>query len=1207
MKFKLKLLGSAVSCVLWAGCIPQLQAAELALSDVPLFIKDGVDPNMIVTLDDSGSMSWAYIPDNISSTRHERRFKSSSYNPMYYNPEIIYIAPKNEDGVSYTTTFTHAYEHGFITSKGWRNLSNNYRPTYTYNPAGSPSLAYHSTQDFSNSAKDDGTLAYYYVFDSSRSGCNGSTADNDCHRLVRVGASGNKVAESQHPGGYDVDDNGVINAADEQQNFANWYSFYRTRVLAAASAASLGFQAVGSNVRVAYQNLHECDGFDNRCQDHRNSSSHQYDSRVRPFTGTHRSNFYEWLAYAPANGGTPLRSAMARAGDLIESTDTYSPYAKDPGVTRDPMYECRPTYHIAMTDGIWNGSSSSYGNYDSTNRTTPGGCDGTAAAGCDGYQRSYGPMSYTARNPYQDNSSTTVSDIVFSQWINDAQPNIPNQVPTYIRAPNSNPTVEYWDARNDPAEWQHMVTFMVGFGLSGSLTGDSTRPAFSGGTFDGEYANVVAGTKSWPNVGSNDSDNPYDLWHAAVNGRGEFFSAEDPNSLVNAFTAIIAGISDRQASAASVALDSGVVNGLSFAYHASFSSSGWTGDLKSFELLAPTYEPSSTATWSAGTQLTARSASSRNIQVKNSSGNLATFSWSNLDTSTKSLLNLNASGISDGQGQNRVDYLRGSRTNENLSTGMRPRNSLLGDIIHSSPTYVGSPSRVGMDTLEGITESAGNSYASYKSAQASRTPLVFVGANDGMFHAFNATTGAETFAFIPTAVLPNLRYLTYPGYTHRFFVDGPSATADVYDRSTSSWKTIVVGTLRNGGKSVFALDVTDPANISLLWEFSDVDLGYVYSRPAIVRLHNNTWGVLIANGYNSTNHKAVMYVLDALTGSTTKKFNTGRGSVADPNGLASPSPIDINGDLVVDYVYSGDLKGNVWRFDLLNAGSADALAGNSSTHARNNASPTSWSIAYGGNPLYVAKDASSQTQPITTNIVAAPHETGTGIIVMFGTGKYIESSDAQQDTAHVQSYYGIWDRYILGEATSSGTISSTSRSNLQPQTLSSSVTETFDQGGTPVTQTVRTVSDNSVSWYDYSQSPPIRTKDGWYIDFVENGTDYGEMLVTDSIVLGNNVVFATTIPNTDPCSAGVDRWVWSLDIQTGGRTDTPAFDLNNDNVIDDGDLNSADGINNSVKVEGFGAPSAVGERIYLNLDNSIQTELVGIGGNNLRRSWRVVR
>jgi type IV pilus assembly protein PilY1 len=517
-----------------------------------------------------------------------------------------------------------------------------------------------------------------------------------------------------------------------------------------------------------------------------------------------------------------------------------------------------------------------------------------------------------------------------------------------------------------------------------------------------------------------------------------------------------------------------------------------------------------------------------------------------------------------------------------------------------------------MDKLEGLSASAANSYANFTTNRASRTPQVYVGANDGMLHAFNALTGAETFAFIPSTILPNLRELTYNGYSHRFFVDGPTTSGDVYDGS--QWRTILVGTLRSGGKSVFALDVTDPANISLLWEYSDADLGFVYGRPAIVRLHNGTWGVVFGNGYNSTNQKAVLYVLNATTGALLSKLNTGSGDATNPNGLASASPMDINGDLVVDYVYAGDLLGNLWRFDLLDTSNADALRGTASVPARSNSPANTWQIGYGGTPLFAAKDAASPAnrQPITTNIVAAPHQTGTGIMVMFGTGKYLEASDALQNTTLTQSYYGIWDRYVLGEATTSAFLSPTiDRSRLQPQTLSTQTSETFvrDESGTPVNvvQTVRTVSNNAVAWYDYTTNPVTRSKDGWYIDFREGGVNLGEILVTDSLLIGNNVVFATTTPSSDPCTAGVERWVWSLDIQSGGRTDTPAFDLNNDGVIDDFDKTSNGNINNSVRVEGFGAPSAVGERIYLNLDDSIQTELMGLGGNNIRRSWRVIR
>lgn len=1241
-------------------------AAELALAEVPLFIKDGVDPNIIVSLDDSGSMAWAYVPDGISGTSSNRRFKSPYFNALYYNPDIVYLAPKDVNGNPFSTSFTAAYEHGFVTSKGTRNLSTSYRPTRQFAPTNSaPTLANHATgrsySAFTETLYDSAcqvtgtraypafsepgsttsnTAAYYYIHQAELqggsactlqtvngqqvpvitkitfAGCNGTSTDEDCYRLVRVGT---------FPGVADLDNDGDVDTDDDRQNFANWYSFYRTRYLSMISAASLGFQAVDEDVRVAYQNLWKCQLFTSVtdsstvCRDYRNSSSYQYDNRLRPFSGSHRSGFYEWLRYAPASGGTPLRSMAKRAGFLIERTDKEGAYAKDPGTQKDPQYACRPSFHIAFTDGIWNSDNiTDVGNADSTSATTPGGCSDTQTGGtCEGYTTKYGPQTYTPGRPFSDGNANSVADIVFQQWITDAQPNIPNQVPTYMPVTSGTVSEQYWNPRNDPAEWQHLTTFMVGLGLSTSLVGDSTRPRYYGSTFASDaagtdgYAGIESGTKSWPGVGTDDSDNPYDLWHAAINGRGDFFSAESPTQLVDAFTSIIAGISDRTASAASVALDSAVINGLNFAYHASFNSQDWTGDVRAFALDPQTFEPAATFTWSAGELLKTKAWNSRNVQMANASGDLVNFNWSNLSAAQQASLNLSVNNTVDALGQSRVKYLKGDASLES-DTGFRIRNGeKLGDIIHSSPTYVGVPARNRYDDLEGLSPTAANSYTSFKSTWANRAPMVYVGSNSGMLHGFDALTGEEKFAFVPTAVIPELRHLTYPGYTHRYYVDGSSETADVFDGT--SWRTILVGTLRGGGKSVFALDVTDPDNIDLLWEFTDTDLGLVHGKPVITRLHNGKWGVMFGNGYNSTNHRAVLFVVDATSGALIKKLGTGIGSLADTNGLATASPVDINGDLITDYVYAGDLHGNVWRFDLIDTSISDPIVGNAVAPAKSNANQSKWKIAYGGKPLFAAKDgeATPNRQPITANVVVAPHETGTGVIVMFGTGKYLESSDAQADTSRTQTYYGIWDRFTAGQVTTASTLATIDRDDLQEQTLSVSDEETFedeqsDGSKIETKNVVRIVSDNDVEWYSYSGTTPSLNKQGWYVDFMENGTMKGEMLVTDSLVLGKAVIFATTTPNEDPCKAGVDRWLWGLNVQSGGVTAQSVFDFNNDGVIDDEDRGQGDKIYNSVKTAGIGAPAAVGEKLFLNLDQSID-KTQSYSGYNQRRSWRMVR
>jgi len=223
---------------------------------------------------------------------------------------------------------------------------------------------------------------------------------------------------------------------------------------------------------------------------------------LRNFAGSHRQTFFSWLADIRGSGGTPLRSAAQRAGEFLKNTGVNGPFAAEPGVTTTPQYACRPSYHILMTDGVWNGDSGfNVGNVDNTSiAALP---DGTA---------------YTPRAPFRDSVSNTVADVAFKYWAEDAQPNIANELKPYIPYKNANAATEYWDARNNPATWQHLVTYTLGLGLTRSLS----NPAWAGSTFEGGYENLAAGTTAWPNAGSDSANNVYDLWHAAVNSRGEF-------------------------------------------------------------------------------------------------------------------------------------------------------------------------------------------------------------------------------------------------------------------------------------------------------------------------------------------------------------------------------------------------------------------------------------------------------------------------------------------------------------------------------------------------------------------------------------------------------------------------------------------------------------------------------------------------------------
>ena len=299
------------------------------------------------------------------------------------------------------------------------------------------------------------------------------------------------------------------------------------------------------------------------------------------------------------------------------------------------------------------------------------------------------------------------------------------------------------------------------------------------------------------------------------------------------------------------------------------------------------------------------------------------FRWADLSSTSKNSIDSASALLSSSK---ILNWVRGSHIDETVNGGtLRTRQITvsgtttaysLGDIIHSSPVYVGPPT-------ESYTFTG---YAAFRSAKVNRKPMVYVGANDGMLHAFIATadqsdSGKEVFAYIPNAVLGNLNKLTNTNYinNHVYFVDGSPTAGDVCFNScsgVSDWRTVLVGGLNGGGKSIYALDVTNPAAdvtdettaaSRFLWEFTDsTDLGYTFSKPIIARLTDGTWVAIFGNGYNSTGDKAVLYVVNVQTGALIQKITTpGTGS---PNGLSSPTPVDTNADNIVDFVYAGDLR-----------------------------------------------------------------------------------------------------------------------------------------------------------------------------------------------------------------------------------------------------------------------------------------------------------
>ena len=711
---------------------------------------------------------------------------------------------------------------------------------------------------------------------------------------------------------------------------------------------------------------------------------------------------------------------------------------------------------------------------------------------------------------------------------------------------------------------------------------------------------------------------------AVAGGTGASYSASNYPTLQNALDSILQNIlSNTSNSAASVAANSTQLNTGTLLYQAKYDAKDWSGQLLAYKLDTNTGAIIKPAKWEASSLLPKNA---RHIYTYNPSSGGIPVLWGNLTATQQTYLNT-LSGTNDSKGSDRVAWLSGDQSQEQAHGGIfRNRTNLLGDIVNSSPVYVGSQN-YGYGSLLGTEGSSYNTFIN-SSAYINRTAMLYVGANDGMLHGFdassNSTGGQEIFAYIPNALYPKLSQLTSPTYGHQFYVDGLSGVGDYYDPSTTPpWHTLLAGVTGAGGKAVFALDVTDPSNFSaskVLWEFSTVvqpvtpacnawgpninydvnDLGYTLGQPLVFRLQDGHWVVLVANGYNSTNGHAVLFVLDAKSGCVIQKIDTSAADtsgLATPNGLSAPIAIDTNNpiDLSADTVYAGDLHGNFWKFD--------------------------WSVSDGRfltpvAPFFVActtagSCASANRQPITAApIIGAvgTDQNNQGWMVYFGTGKYFESGDNIVGVnPQVQSFYGLWD---IGTAI-------TDRNQLQAQTITYQGLGTLAGTSTTTTDVITVVSQNSVCYASTSVGCTVASplNRGWVFD-LNYPTTQGERVVSAPLVRRGLVVFESLIPSANQCTAGGTSNLFELGAFNGGQTVMAAFDINDDGKVDNQDKVLINGVAQFVSGINLGigiintptiiAGSTVDYKYFSGSTGEMAT-VTDAGGSQAKRSWRQLK
>ncbi len=1222
-------------------------SAQYSVSQYPMLVSSPPTPNLVITIDDSGSTAWAYAPDSVGSYDNTLGFASSDFNHLYYNPNVTYAPPLDANGVLVPTafgsgypltSFTSAYLDGYHPDKGTINLATGYSPTKSlaYPPSAGGALSLTAAAGIDVDAVQLATgnyatgvgPAFYNVY----------VPGGACPALPLVPGT--------PPPGYTntgtpvtgvtcfqtvpipLDTSPASQAI--QQNFAIWYSFYRTRHLSIISAAAQSMQDPSlAGVRIAWQALNTCNDFSSgtSCQ---GWAQQIVDNRISQFANQHKSDFYSWLYEIPAANYTPTRQAWWRAGQYFSTAGANSPYGMNPNPglsgtssSAGPELLCVNNFNVTITDGLWNRASESVstfcgssncGHQVDTNQNFP---DGTTYSTSSALTQIYGDNG-TSSSSGGDNGADAdglgaLADIAFYYWRTNLRPDLTGfYIPPYVPdmtltnpINGSDATWPYWNPHTDPATWPHLVNFTVGVGLTGFLSIPSLT--WGGDAFSGtSYNNLLTAQSvclppsvavttpttmppatsvcTWPQVyppatgggflsGYLQSGNVYDLWHAAAASRGNAFSSETPQDIVQAMGTIIARVEGQTIGNSSAAGSSSSLSASTELFIASYDGTDWHGTVTAYGIgtngsVNSTYDWQTTASslpppaTRANTVFTSAAAlpaggsglsgslgmnftpGSTPSAIGSTSSSCAPSTTNNNPAVTSSVLGLYGSYFGDtSNNQNlAICYLLGDTSgevqhggyfrNRHVVTSTGTAEVVLGDIVDSNPVYSWKEDFGYATTLSAAQ--GGGSYQTYLAAKAARTPMVYAGANDGMLHAFNATfpattgntPGAEMFAYVPHSVIPNLGRvigttagtaptltgLLNPTYIHSFNVDGPVFVGDAYftpagTPAAASWHSVLLGTTGAGGRGIFALDVTAPQSFTasnVLWDFdgstfgsNDLDLGDTIGTPIIALTNSGDWAAVFGNGYLSRRGCAVLFVVRIADGKLLSRIDTsGAGSGATAacsgsngnNGLGSPTLLDIDQNGSTDFVFAGDLQGNLWKFDLTSS------------------DPTQWKVAYQNAatqplPLYTARNAYGAVQPI----VAAPNlgpsaGSASAFLVYFVTGRMFAVGD-QADTT-TQSLYAIQDQ---GAA-----ITRTDRATLVQQVV---------VGATGGNENIQT---------PYPSDNP--TGDGWYVDFPNSG----ERALTTPILVAGLALFSTVIPQAQPCNGGCGGFVYALS-QFDGR------------------------------------------------------------------------
>ncbi len=1211
--------------------------AELAdLAQVPIANSpsDAVLPNLMYILDDSGSMAWNYMPDNIFRTSSgdtlnnckrctssscsgpggtgsngfqcgnansnpntaddtaptnygEAPFYAPQFNKIWYNPDITYAPGIDYLGVSLGNANPNSARDDYYLSSGSTNLVNGFKEIYYCNVAsptganlndptkcrrngihnvapylsGQPTyfLYWNSTGTniglpttaFYNKALVSTSNAHYftitpheYCSDATLVTCALATAAGAAPnttstipalvRYCRTAAdaastavvSGNSggtprcqkkydrnnypyprygrftrtdivSSTASYPKGPNSSRSDCASAtsctyAEEIQNFANWWTYYRTRMALMKTATGRAFLPIDDRYRIGFITI--------------NPNSPVSSSKYQPiarFDPPQRQSWYTKLYQQDTNGSTPNRTALHRVGRHYQGlTDGINS-----GMPQDPVeYSCQQNFSLLTTDGYWNDSFAAIGNQDASNS-------------------GYTTRAWGAYDGGLSGASNTLADVAAFYYKGDLRTTgtvSPNNVPTSVR--DTNPT-------------QHMVTFTLGLGLEGLM---DYQPDYESSA-TGDFAKIksgannacswTTGTCNWPVPAANDPSTLDDLWHAAVNGRGKYFSAGDPNSLTLGLQGALAALNIQTAAASASATSSpNITETDNFIYSSTFRTVKWDGEIVAQRIDTVSGNVLPAVAWSASALLNGRTSASADTRTiftidEGGGGKRKNFSYASLTSSSAgsiaaerpyfdskcsllsqcALLTVTQKAVAN-NGDRLVNWLRGQRQDESFTAPettapFRARDNVFGDPVNATPAYMAAP-------RFGFADAVTPTYADFKIAKASRTPTLFIAANDGMLHALDGNTGAEIWAYVPRITMPKMHRIAKENWAsaHEYSVDGSPQIMDAY--FSGGWKTVLVAGLGGGGRGYYALDVTDPAAPKVLWEIcsdasvcaiSDTDIGFTHGNPVITkRPTDGKWIVAFTSGLNNVSPgtgRGFMYVVDLATGAILQKLDTGVGDTTTPSGFNHLSAYadNFNVDNTGKYIYGGDLLGNVWKFDMQTA------------------TPTRLRLA-------TLMDGSGKPQSITSRPELALIE---GYPVVYvGTGRYLGLDDLVDPAtlvppnqwAYQQSIYGIKDR---GVAYGNFRMGNVVQNNI-----------------TILSATSRSTSNNPVDW---------TAKDGWYMDFNPSNDSPGERVNLDLQLVQGTLIVVTNVPNQSACAVGGDSWLYQFNYKNGTYVESSAL------------------------------------------------------------------